>query len=654
LKVVSPLSLPLAFTLFASGGAPALAQTVSLGAIISSIRDSAGNPVSGALVVASGPTTRQASTNSAGIVTLLGLPAGTYSVRVTRSGFEPYGTTATIGSQADGIKILNLHVSTLDLAGAGSFGTGAPATPFGNGGAPYVAPQITAALAADVVPVRRVVTPLALPALALEGTQPGETRIELDGIPLAGGSASAAALRFRSAFDLDDVSFGEGPALDTPSLENAIGGIVAYRTAPVSAGWTSDFDLGYDSAFGAFEHARSSDTFGKAGFLVDAVSGENDDLSATAKAQLNLSRSTSLDLAAYETRDTATQAGTIYVDDAPAFAAHVRTTLGTGTLQARTFSSDSDTSVEVGSAPAEVETWQARGLTLDYAVPVGENMLRASYDRRSDELALDGGEQIAQSVSTLRLGAGLQLSRLSRLDLSDAISSGSELPHRTDPQAALTLRPGSTVTLRFAAGGAYETAPDELLAAAGAAGHVAPETSFGYRASADVTLPQNDRLRLAAFELRRFDTFADDAGARSSGLEFDFERQALPGRLGLDVGLGLTKTYAFGTAQPYLRTLLATPVLAGEQLPGDPYSKARLALTYDANVAEFSVGTTLLGANNALSNRAVALSEASLRLKLASVADLRLGLENLFGQAIASPEIAPLYPPHEVTLTLER
>jgi hypothetical protein len=640
--------------LYASATAAASAQTVALGAIVSSIRDVAGDPVSGALVVVAGPATREATTNVAGIVTILGLPAGTYSVRVTRSGFTPYGTTAKIGSQADGIKILNLHVTSEDLAEAGNAAAETSTAPTDRGNAPYVAPSVTAALAADIVPAPRVVAPLALPALALEGTRPGETRIELDGIPLAGGAANGAALRFRNALDLTGVSFFEGPALSTPSLDQAIGGIVDYRTAAISKTFTSDFAYGYDSTYGSFEHARSSTTFGPLGVSLDAQSADDGNTSATVKAQLALSRATEIDVAAYQAHAATTEAGTSYANDSPALAVDLRTMLGTGTLQGRTFSSSADTTVQTGAAPSETQDWRTRGFTLDYQVPIGEDLTTIGFDRRSEGYAVDDGAQVVQGISTLRFVTDLQLTRLSRLELGDAISSGTRLSHRNDPQAALSLRTGKDVTLRFAAGSAYETAPDELVAAAGPGVRFDPETSFGYRASIDVATHDGDRVRAAAFEVQRFDSFADLASARSSGVEIGFTRDASPGRLGVDAALDLTRTYAFGSQQPFERTLLAEPSVADLQLAGDPYSKVRFALTYDASAVEVGGGVTLLGANNALSTSAVALADLSLRLRLPPLGDLRFGIENLFRTAIDDPELAPLYPPREITVTFER
>ena len=95
-------------------------------------------------------------------------------------------------------------------------------------------------------------------------------------------------------------------------------------------------------------------------------------------------------------------------------------------------------------------------------------------------------------------------------------------------------------------------------------------------------------------------------------------------------------------------------MLEGDQLAGNPFTKARLALTYVDATTEFRLGTTLLGSNNALTDHAIALGDLSMRLALAQLGYLRIGMENLFGQTIGDPELAPLYPPHEVTLTLER
>jgi hypothetical protein len=121
----------------------------------------------------------------------------------------------------------------------------------------------------------------------------------------------------------------------------------------------------------------------------------------------------------------------------------------------------------------------------------------------------------------------------------------------------------------------------------------------------------------------------------------------------LTAALGLTRSYAFGALQPASR-FAGVPSVDGAQFAGDPFTKARLALAYRAGRAELDFGSTLLGANNALAHRAVTLGDASLHLPLGSLADVRLGIENLFGQTVSDPALTSLYPPHEFTLAIGR
>jgi hypothetical protein len=622
-----------------------------MGAIVSSVRDTSGHPVAGALVVAAGPVTRQATTSSAGIVTLLGLPSGTYSVQVTRAGFSPTSQVVNVVAR-ETFKAVPVVVTPETLANGGEFSATLSAQA-GGGNAPYIAPAVTNSLSANILATSSAATPFGAAAPALEGTRPDETRVELDGIPLAGPQTSATTLRLRSALDLDSVALIEGPNLSTASLQGAIGGIVDYRTPPITQTISSAYDLGYDSSFGAFEHARFSDTFGKLGLTFDAVNGQNGDDAATLKAQLDLSRSTSLGFTSYQSRADYLDGGLTVVNDAPAYAADLQTALGSGRLQGRVFESRSDTSVTPDSDAYSSEAWRTNGFSAEYDVPFGQNQATIGYDRRVERASFDNAADVLEAVDTLKLESAFQLSRTTRLDLGDDVSTGTLLWHRNDPTIVLAVRSGNSVALRFAAGSAYETPPEQLLSASPFV-PFAPETSFGYRASADITTRSDDRVRLAAFDLRGFDDFAQLSQGHSEGFEFGFTRQALPERLGLDAGLDFTRTYAFGTQQPFERYDETQTLPGGDQLAGNPFTKARLALTYLDATTEFRFGTTLLGSNNALTGHAVALGDLSMRLALAQLGYVRIGMENLFGAAIVDPELAPLYPPHEVTLTLER
>ncbi len=633
-----------------SAGSLALAQlAVGPGAIVSTVRDASGRAVAGALVVADGPTTREAVTSSIGVVTLLGLPVGTYDVRVTRSGFAPSGTSVRVGGRADGITIVRLRLSPAAFANLSGAATIPVAAGLDAGNAPSVAEALTASLATNLVPTalgKGIGT-------TLEGTQPGETRAELDGIPIAGVAPGPAALRYGNALQLDGVELAEGPALGGTSPDGAIGGIINYRTAPIATSLDAGFAIGYDSAFKAFQNLRFSNTYGKLGVLTNLVTGDDPDHAQLLKARIALSSVTSVDLATYGAQSLVAQGTTMYANVAPASALDLRTMLGTGTLQGRLFESESDTSV-TPAMTAQTEDWRIHGMQLAYDIPFVENLFSVGFERQAQSVTFAAGTPLDETLTTVRLGTDLQLSRLSRLELADAIGSGTGVRRRNDPQIALALRPDPKLTLRFAAGSAYAT-PLEVLAASGLDNPVAqaPETSFGFRASADATLGTVDHLRIAAFELRRFDSFSALADGRSSGLELGFEQPALPGRLGIVAGVDFTRTYAFGSQQP-LERYAGIPLLAGEQLGSDPFTKARLALAYRANSRELDFGATLVGANNALSSRAILLGDASLKVTAASLADVRLGIENLFGQTVSDPELAPLYPRHEYTLTVGR
>jgi hypothetical protein len=625
---------------------PVLASVdVGPGAIVSTVRDASGKPVAGALVVADGPTVRQATTSVAGVVTLLGLPLGTYAVRVVRSGYTPTSTTVSVGGTAPAIQTVRMALTPASFANLS--GATAQQGPAGlNGGVtPNLAPALSSSLQADVVATSsgRGVT------ATLEGTQPGETRIELDGIPIAGGPAGPALLAARGALQLDRVEFVEGPALPGTSVDGAIGGVINYRTAPISKTQEGGVTFGYDSRFGSFEAARFSDTYGNVGVMANLVDGQGANHSEVLKAQIALSPSTTFLAAAYDSQGTLVQSGTSVANDAPAYAFDVRTTLGTGTLQGRLFDSVSDTALGSNTAASQTDDWRIAGVALGYDVPFGENLARIGFSRQTELATVDGSSLADETLSTLRLGTDLQLSGTSRLELADAIGSGSQLSRRNDPQIALALRPSPSVTLRVAAGSAYATSLDVLGTAA--PGGTPPETSFGYRASADASLTDGDHLRVALFALRRFDAFASLSDARAAGAELGYERTPVAGGLGVQATVDLTRTYAFGSQQPAAR-FIGLPAIDGAQFAQDPFRKARFALAYRTSVSELDFGSTLLGANNALSGRGIVLGDASVRVPLAGFADLRVGVQNLFGEAIADPLLAPLYPPHEFTLSV--
>jgi hypothetical protein len=95
------------------------------GSIQGVVEDSLGNPISGALVVATGPVQQGIATNANGDFTISSLPAGTYSVQASASGSAPSTTSVTI---ADAAVNLLLTLPNAPVATSVQFSSGPPYT----------------------------------------------------------------------------------------------------------------------------------------------------------------------------------------------------------------------------------------------------------------------------------------------------------------------------------------------------------------------------------------------------------------------------------------------------------------------------------------------------------------------------------------------
>ena len=645
------MGAPLALLLGGVAAAGA-AEQIGPGAIAASIHDHQGHPISGATVLATGPVERTATTGAAGIVTMSALPLGTYTLRATRSGFEPIVATVVVAAGPSALRFTqlelalasfsNLHGAT-DVSNVG----GLSAT-----GDPVVAHALTAMPDVDVVPAG--VGPAAAGVSALD-TLPSESREELDGIPIAGGPYARNAVWFRDALVLDDIEVATGPVVHDSSLQDAIGGVINYQTLPISSTPQYDLAAGYDSEFGSFQRVRFSDTLGRLGFALDTVGGGGLNRSQVVKLNYALSPATSLGFSSYGSQSTTSLDGADVTSNAPAFALDLRSQLGTSSLQVRSWRSSAMTQESIGSFAWPLESDRQSGTQISLDVPAGNQLLSFSFDRRSD-LAMVDGVDVDSTFTTALARGDFQLSRDARLELGEVLSGGTLLPQRTDPQAGFSYRVGDRLMLSASAGSAYATAPDSVLAALPADVHaLVPETTFGWRVSAERELAAGDHLSLSAFDIARYDIFANLADARTQGLQLGFNHDPGVGRLAIAGFVGLASSDAFGPVQPQYRFAGTTQLIDGTQLPGDPYSKARLALSYRSRSGtELRFGATLLGAGNAFgTGAAVALADASVQVPLFQAFDVRLAASNFFGYPVAQP-LAPLYSPHELSLSLVR
>jgi len=634
---------------FVAATAPASAQiALGPGALVIRVSDAAGRPLAGAVVEANGPASREAESNAAGVVTMAALPTGTYDVSVSLAGYASWSTQVAVRPVTMAPSVLTTQLASSSLANLGNAASVLALPELGAGLDPFAAHALTANAATNVV------AGAGGAAISLDGTLPGESRVELDGIPLAGGASSPATVRFRDLLGLSGIDVDAGPDIVSPSVRDAIGGIVNLRTPGLGGSRKAGLDAGYDSAFGSFQHLRGAYDFGSLSVAFDSVSGGTTDRSQSLHGSYAFAPGSSAEFAAYDLQAAGAVGLASVSAVAPAYSAGLHVRLGGGALEARLFGSSLLESVAGASPFARDETARAKGLQLNYQLPLGADGLQFSFDRRSENTFIAATSPVDQTFSTFVARGQFALARPVRLELADAYSGGTLLPARNDPQIALLIRPTAKLSVRVAAGSDFATAPDALLAErSGTAPQLAPETAFGYRAGVDDRPDAHSRVWFDAYDERRYDLFAPLPDATNRGAGAGYERTPARG-FGAVAYLALEHSDAFGTPQlPFRYQSDATPLVPGAQLAGDPFAKARLALTYRSSpTCEDSAGVTILGANNALASRSVALGSVALCAQFFGAFDVHVGEENLFGAVVRDTLLAPLYQPHEFTFSL--
>ena len=618
------------------------------GAVVARVRDANGKALPGTLVRLSGPTTRDVTTNTAGVAVLVALPAGRYDLSISHAGYATYASSLTIGRAANAPLVFSPQLQVASFANLGNAaGVVVASADDVATDDPYAAHGFERDASLDVV------AGAATPALSVDGTAPYESRVEIDGIPLAGGARSPESVRFRDAPGLDGVQIAAAPFVEGSSPRDAIGGVVNLETPAVDGPAVAGFDAGYDSSFGSFQHARAVRSYGDLSSAFDAVTGGGEVRSQTVKARYAFSSGAAIDVASYGAQAAGTIGTVAVTSNAPAYSAGLRLGVGAGTFDARSYASTLDVTTSLVSPATPAETAHDRGVQLAYDVPLGSDRIRFSFDRRGEETALGTGPIVDQTFTTFATRGEFAVARAVRVELADAYGGGTMLRARNDPSVSLAYRPSSAVVVRLAAGSAYATAPDGLLASrASASPALAPESRV--RLSSDRRTPArhvNDRVWLAAYRERRFETFAPLADAANDGAGAGYAHAPARG-FGVFGTFDVARVERYGAVQSFAR--VAPPYDAGET-GGEPGTKARIAVTYrSVRGCESRAGTTLVGNGNALAQRAVVLGDVSLCVPVLGIVTARLGENNVFGTAVNDPSLAPLFRPREFYLTIGR
>lgn len=621
-------------------GAPVRAsEAIGPGAIGAVIRDVDNRAIVGARVVVDGPVAREAITLGSGVVTLDALPLGTYAMHVSRAGFEPYATRLTLGGTRAGIVVLNVRLSPTSFTNLRDAASAVDVVTVTEPSDGMVAHAIEESVDANVV--AGVAASGVAPAVA--GSTARETRVELDGIPIAGGAASFAGLRALDGLVLESVEIVRGPILTTLSLRDTIGGIVNLRTPAVAAASNIRGTFGYDSSIGAFTVARTNQTFGKFAVLADLASGAAR-RSQTFKLRYAPAPSITLALARYDTRATLARGTSTVRTHAPIVAVDLHAGFGSTSLDLRSYASASHVAEDrsIADVPlhatAVEDDSRIRGTQATYAVMFRENRVAFGYDRRDERDLFATTSERNRSFTTLTARADVRLSPNARLVIGDAHARGTGLRARDDPFVAYAVRSDARTTLRFSTGSAYATSDAR-------APLVVPETSFGYRLSVEEAATTGARLSASIDKRAIFSRFGEATQARELGVEIGYERPAAPGHLDGTATLRFERVRRFGRSAT---TDLGLPLLDD----GTPSLKSRFALGYSRDDASARFGLTVLGSGNTLARHAIVLGDLRLHFKLVHVLDVRMGIGNVFGAVVNDRRLAPYFAPRAYTLTV--
>ena len=625
---------------------------VGPGVLASRVRSTSGDAIAGAHVVANGPVDRELDTRADGLALFQALPLGTYDVRVTSPGYRPYETTLVVRRASAQSTVVDLPLAPTDLTNVAA-ALVTSTTDDRPADDPYLSHALVTLPGVDIVATRDGTGARGV----LSGTSAGDTRVELDGIPLPSAAIGLSALRLRSALATDAIevapALGAAPT-DTP--QNAIGGIVGLHTLDPERPLGGGYELGYDSSFGSFQRARAFGGTDRFEVASDVLTGGAQDRAQTFKARLNLSSSTTFDVASYGTQSAQTIGDRDVTNVAPANAYDLRTKLGSASFEARRYVSSSLTST--AGFPIAGTSARVVGTQIRFDLPIGADGVSIGYDGRHEDASLENGAlAYGESRATIDLRGHFAVGRGVRAEVGDAFGSGGGASRRGDPHAAVDVRAGRFVA-RFFAGSAYATAPVDVVALVPASARaflVLPETAFGYRASVDYRITPATHVSLALFSLRRYDAYATFSQAATRGVELGFERRPAPGRLGASAFVDLTRAYVFGAPSASPRAAFGEAAASDAQLPGDAYSKVRGALDYRGlDGIDVLFGATLVGANNAFDAHALLLGELGLRVPIGTAFEGRLGVENLFRARIADPTLASDFASRELTLTFGR
>jgi hypothetical protein len=270
----------------AAQAAPAATTVVLSGKVVSGL----GVPVSGATVVASGPVTASTTTDSTGSFSL-SVPQGLYSLDVRKGGYNPASLSSLSlvagANQPVSITLYAADLSSLQTIGRVSSGQRGAGSTINTGTAAqsYLSGQAFSDLGnAQINNVLQELPDVTIQhmssqqdtTIVLNGSQPYETQVLIDGHPLALGQFGVWATQYFPTFLIGGAETETGPGNTTPFANLAVGGTVNLLSPAFTKESHAQIDVGVDSYQTQFSDLKATGSLGHLSYVVVAgTSGYN-------------------------------------------------------------------------------------------------------------------------------------------------------------------------------------------------------------------------------------------------------------------------------------------------------------------------------------------------------------------------------------------
>ncbi|HEY1976287.1 MAG TPA: TonB-dependent receptor [Candidatus Baltobacteraceae bacterium] len=266
---------------------PTAAQPVPSGSIAGTVADSSGQPVSGAHVKLAGPRSYDAVTDAAGKYAFPEVAVGSYSITVSKAGFQTYSrTNVDVGA---GIKTgvdVALAVATLQTIAVVASSSGQVHFNTTSASVGIVTTQDFANQAQNqVFQVLNQIpgVQISLASGSTNGAAPGsvtvptirgaasyETASFIDGHAVATSSYGDYITSYLSPFLFSNIEVVKGQGAFGVEVNGAINGALNFRTRNPTATPAPDFEFGVDNHGGGWSDVAISDSIldGRLGFVV--------------------------------------------------------------------------------------------------------------------------------------------------------------------------------------------------------------------------------------------------------------------------------------------------------------------------------------------------------------------------------------------------